>query len=357
MLDGGPTELTNVVRAALGQIEGFQRVGLRADTEVMVEPDIIGDLTLMVAELLENAVSFSPAGSPVEVVVRTDGDDALIVVADHGLGMSADRIAEENARLIRRERLDLVPTKVLGLFVVGTLARRWDIDVTLARTPGGGVTAEITIPATLLLRMSSLASGGSANTGYTELGSGAGSTAATGAAVAPSASSNQDQRPAPSWATSDSGPRPSITLSRPEPITPEHMRTDDEPTPLPRRVSRYETAPRAAAPAPPVTTHHAQADESATAPDDAGGSRPLRRRVRGATLRTGADDAAQQAARQAPGPPTRTPSARPSKSSRQPWSKRIATATPSRACAPRTRTTRTTRTTSRKERSSEYVDR
>ena len=302
VLDGGPTELTNVVRAALGQIEGFQRVGLRADTEVMVEPDIIGDLTLMVAELLENAVSFSPAGSPVEVVVRTDGDDALIVVADHGLGMSADRIAEENARLIRRERLDLVPTKVLGLFVVGTLARRWDIDVALARTPGGGVTAEITIPATLLLRMSSLASTGpAAHTGYTELGSGAGSTAVADTAVAPSAAANQDQRPAPSWATSDSGPRPSITLSRPEPITPEHMRADDEPTPLPRRVSRYETAPTAAAAAPPVT-HHAPADESATAPDDAGGSRPLRRRVRGATLRTGADAAAQQAARQAPRP-------------------------------------------------------
>ncbi|WP_405951253.1 sensor histidine kinase [Streptomyces prunicolor] len=299
VLDGGPTELTNVVRAALGQIEGFQRVSLRADTEVMVEPDIIGDLTLMVAELLENAVSFSPAGSPVEVVVRTDGDDALIVVADHGLGMSADRIAEENARLIRRERLDLVPTKVLGLFVVGTLARRWDIDVTLARTPGGGVTSEITIPATLLLRMSALASGGPA-------GAHAGSDKALTSAAAGAGAVNSAQdhaRPAPSWANSDSGPRPSITLSRPEPSTPEHMHADDEPTPLPRRVSRYETAQRPAAAAPPVTTHHAPADESATAPDDAaGGSRPLRRRVRGATLRTGADDAAQQAARQAPRP-------------------------------------------------------
>ena len=299
VLDGGPTELTNVVRAALGQIEGFQRVGLRADTEVMVEPDIIGDLTLMVAELLENAVSFSPAGSPVEVVVRTDGDDALIVVADHGLGMSAERIAEENARLIRRERLDLVPTKVLGLFVVGTLARRWDIDVTLARTPGGGVTSEITIPATLLLRMSALASGGSA-------GAHAGPDKALTSAAAGSGAVNSAQdnaRPAPSWAASDSGPRPSITLSRPEPSTPEHMHADDEPTPLPRRVSRYETAPRAAAAAPPVTTtHHAPADESATPDDGPGGSRPLRRRVRGATLRTGADDAAQQAARQAPRP-------------------------------------------------------
>ncbi|WP_043687702.1 sensor histidine kinase [Streptomyces xylophagus] len=298
VMDGGPTELTNVVRAALGQIEGFQRVGLRADTEVMVEPDIIGDLTLMVAELLENAVSFSPAGSPVEVVVRTDGDDALIVVADHGLGMSADRIAEENARLVHRERLDLVPTKVLGLFVVGMLARRWDIDVTLARTPGGGVTAEVTIPASLLLRMSALASGGP-----TEGHAGSGKALAATTAGSGAVNSAQDQqRPTPSWAASDSGPRPSITLNRPEPIASEHLRAEDEPVPLPRRVSRYETVTAAAAAAPPVT-HHAPADESATAPDDdPGGSRPLRRRVKGATLRTGADAAAQQAARQAPRP-------------------------------------------------------
>ena len=92
-----------------------------------MEPDIIGDLTLMVAELLENAVSFSPDGQPrrgVRARHLRRGHDACggasIVVSDHGLGMSAERLAEENARLIRRERLDLVPTKVLGLFVVGT---------------------------------------------------------------------------------------------------------------------------------------------------------------------------------------------------------------------------------------------
>lgn len=49
--------------------------------------------------------------------------------------MSPERLDEENARLIRRERLDVVPTKVLGLFVVGTLARRWEITVALSRTP------------------------------------------------------------------------------------------------------------------------------------------------------------------------------------------------------------------------------
>ncbi|WP_317452693.1 sensor histidine kinase, partial [Streptomyces sp. CBMA29] len=156
-LDASPTALTNVVRAALGQIEGYQRVSLLADTDVTVAPDIIADLTLMLAELLENAVAFSPARSPVEVSVRDGAEGALIEITDHGLGMSAERLAEENARLIRRERLDLVPTKVLGLFVVGSLARRWGVRVTLTRTPGGGVTSRVTIPATLLLLMSPFA--------------------------------------------------------------------------------------------------------------------------------------------------------------------------------------------------------
>ncbi|UJA11156.1 sensor histidine kinase [Streptomyces collinus] len=152
-LDGEPLPLSTVVRAALGQIEGYPRVRLYAASDAMVEPDVIGDLTLMTAELLENAVSFSPEGSPVEVTVRSGPEGAHIVVTDHGLGMSSARLAEENARLIRRERLDLVPTKVLGLFVVGALARRWEIGVELTRTPGGGVTAEVTLPASLLLTL------------------------------------------------------------------------------------------------------------------------------------------------------------------------------------------------------------
>nr|WP_308437836.1 ATP-binding protein [Streptomyces capitiformicae] len=158
-VEARPTPLANVIRASLGQIEGYQRVSLRSETEVTVAPDIIGDLTLMLAELLENAVAFSPSHTPVEVVVRpgtdvTEDGGALVEVIDHGLGMSAERLAEENARLIRRERLDLVPTRMLGLFVVGSLARRWGVRVTLSRTPGGGVTGTVWIPAALLPAMS-----------------------------------------------------------------------------------------------------------------------------------------------------------------------------------------------------------
>ncbi|UUU21101.1 sensor histidine kinase [Streptomyces sp. DSM 40750] len=158
-VEARPAGLANLIRAALGQIEGYQRVSLRSETEATVTPDMVADLTLMLAELMENAVAFSPSHAPVEVVVRpgtdvTEDGGALIEVIDHGLGMSAERLVEENARLIRRERLDLVPTKMLGLFVVGSLARRWGARVTLSRTSGGGVTSTVWVPSALLLTMS-----------------------------------------------------------------------------------------------------------------------------------------------------------------------------------------------------------
>ncbi|AWW37025.1 ATP-binding protein [Streptomyces cadmiisoli] len=308
VLDSGPTALTNVVRAALGQIEGYQRVELHAGTEIMVEPDIVGDLTLMVAELLENAVSFSPAGSSVEVTVHTGDAGAAITVADHGLGMSAERLAEENARLVRRERLDLVPTKVLGLFVVGNLARRWEIGVTLSRTPGGGVTAEVSIPSSLLLTMSALEPG-------------------LPQPPAIPAASGTDSGPLPATTTGGDRTRPNRTVPAPTDRTaadaaaaatssagvpsadttsqdaasagaprPGHDRREDDAASLPRRVPRRETAGGDRAPLIPK----ARSEEApgATGPDGTapGGSRPLRRRVRGATLRTPAE-ADRQAAR------------------------------------------------------------
>ncbi|MEU3294158.1 ATP-binding protein [Streptomyces longwoodensis] len=285
VLDAGPTALTNVVRAALGQIEGYQRVQLHAGTEVMVEPDIIGDLTLMVAELLENAVSFSPAGSPVEVTVGSGREGAYISVADHGLGMSAERLAEENARLVRRERLDVVPTKVLGLFVVGALARRWDVDVTLTRTPGGGVTAEVAIPSSLLLTLSTTvapAAPATATANGAEAEPAAVSTVAPAATPARSTASPSPS-PAPAPSTAPTGPTPSA----PAP---------ESAGPLPRRAPRRE--PAAAEGGAPLIPR-ARGEQPLPSGD---GPRPLRRRVRGATLRTTAEAAAQQAALRTPGP-------------------------------------------------------
>ncbi|MEV0174747.1 ATP-binding protein [Streptomyces sp. NPDC050803] len=335
-LDSGPLALTNVVRAALGQIEGFQRVRLHARSEAVVEPDVIGDLTLMVAELLENAVSFSPAGSPVEVTVGS-GDDAaaLIVISDHGLGMSTERLAEENARLIRRERLDVVPTKVLGLFVVGTLARRWDIGVTLTRTPGGGVTAEVSVPSTLLLAPAPDAAVGAApDASPVGASTDAGGPRPTVAAGAPRVSSADadGQLPAlaagaPRVSSADADGQLPVMAADAAEHAPPTVAADtaaDTPTgssatgggplpavavagneqsPLPRRVPRHEAAAedpsadhaRADRPEAPAGT---RADASPEAPAETpGGARPLRRRVRGATLRAAEHSGARPAVR------------------------------------------------------------
>jgi len=65
-ISGAPMRLTDVVRSAVGRVEGYQRVVLIAEDDAMVAPAAVGDLTLMVAELVENAVSFSPASQRVE---------------------------------------------------------------------------------------------------------------------------------------------------------------------------------------------------------------------------------------------------------------------------------------------------
>ncbi|WP_246102564.1 sensor histidine kinase [Streptomyces piniterrae] len=252
-VEARPTSLVNVIRAGLGQIEGYQRVSLRSETEVTVAPDVVDDLTLMLAELLENAVSFSPSDTPVEVVVRpgtdiTSDGGALIEVIDHGLGMSAERLDEENSRLVHRERLDLVPTKVLGLFVVGNLARRSGIRVTLSRTPGGGVTGTVWLPATLLLDV--------------------------GPATAPAPAASR------AAAVSEQPTTPERELAAPEPeLVPEPKpEPESEPDPESESESESESAPASAVPLP------VRVPAIASEPRPAQSARPLRRRVRGATL-------------------------------------------------------------------------
>ncbi len=136
-----PLALSDVVRLALGEIEDYTRVDVEVPEEIVVVPAVLADLTLLLAELMENATSFSPPHTRVTVTAAELRGGARLAVVDHGLGLAPERLAEENARLTRRERLDLAPSEVLGLFVVGRLARRHGIEVTLTDTPEGGVTA------------------------------------------------------------------------------------------------------------------------------------------------------------------------------------------------------------------------
>ncbi len=147
-----PLPLGDVVRLALGEIEDYNRVDVDVASELVVGPAAISDLVLILAELMENATAFSPPQTRVTVTGQAlPHGAARIVIVDHGLGLSPERMAEENTRLTRPERLDLTPTEVLGLFVVGRLARRQGVEVTLLATQGGGVTAAVGLPTEALI--------------------------------------------------------------------------------------------------------------------------------------------------------------------------------------------------------------
>jgi signal transduction histidine kinase len=146
-----PVPLGELIRLALGEIEDYTRVDIDVPAEMLVSPSVIGDLILMMAELMENATRFSPPQTRVVVTARTAPDGVHMSIVDRGIGLSDARLAEENARLARRERLDLAPTEVLGLFVVGRLARRHGAIVKLAHTRGGGITASLVFPTSVLI--------------------------------------------------------------------------------------------------------------------------------------------------------------------------------------------------------------
>ena len=150
-----PTALPEIVRSAVAQVEGFQSVRLGALCHVVVAAAVVSDLTLLLAELVENATSFSPPGVTVDVTA-TLTDAVLIRIVDRGVGMAPDRLAAENRRLVTRERLDLVPTASLGLVVAGRIARRHGLTVRLVSTPVSGVTAEVVLPPGLLLGAESI---------------------------------------------------------------------------------------------------------------------------------------------------------------------------------------------------------
>jgi signal transduction histidine kinase len=148
---GRPAPLANVVRAALAEVEDFGRIDLLSFDEILVASNVAADLAHLLSELMENATNFSPPETRVEVVGhRTKSEGYVISVTDHGIGMSADQIAEANESLAKPPLVGLALSRSLGFIVVGRLAGRHGISVRVMQSPSGGVTAVVTVPAPLI---------------------------------------------------------------------------------------------------------------------------------------------------------------------------------------------------------------
>jgi signal transduction histidine kinase len=150
---GQPVTTTDVLRAAVSEIEQYQRVVVQPPPTAKIVGYAASDLMRLIAELLDNATAFSAPETRVTVATRITENGFLSVdILDKGIGMNEAEVAEANIRLTEAVSVDLATSRRMGLFVVGRLASRHRIGVTLH---GGkdivGVRATVTVPAELVM--------------------------------------------------------------------------------------------------------------------------------------------------------------------------------------------------------------
>jgi len=145
-----PLPVTEVIRAALSEVEDYRRAALRRVDEVLITGSMVSELAHMLAELLENALSFSPPDLEVEIYGRKLGSKYMLAVVDHGVGMTREQLDRANARLHGEEDFILAPTRFLGHYVVGQLAQRLGVEVELTVSPVNGIVARLLLPEDLL---------------------------------------------------------------------------------------------------------------------------------------------------------------------------------------------------------------
>jgi hypothetical protein len=140
-----------VLRAAASEIEDYSRVVLDVQQGVCVSGSAATDTVHLVAELLENATTFSPQTTQVIVSGHAVvGGGSLVTITDGGPGMSEEELALFNWQLDNPAPADMAVARRMGLFAVALLAARHGIMVTLSRPPDGGTTAEVYLPAALI---------------------------------------------------------------------------------------------------------------------------------------------------------------------------------------------------------------
>ncbi|MEV0899911.1 nitrate- and nitrite sensing domain-containing protein [Actinoplanes sp. NPDC049802] len=145
-----PLPLTDVIRAAVSEVEEYRRVSLRRLDEALVAGSVVSGLAHMLAELIENGLAFSPPDLDVEIHGRLVDAGYLIAICDQGVGMSEDELDRANRRLRGEGDFLTAPARFLGHYVVGRLAAEMGIDVQLARSAVTGVTARVSLPVGLL---------------------------------------------------------------------------------------------------------------------------------------------------------------------------------------------------------------
>ncbi|MGW6425441.1 ATP-binding protein [Nocardia sp. NPDC055053] len=150
-----PVPLSDMLWSAVSQVEDYQRVEIGNVPDGVVAGESAVDIEHLLAELIDNALRYSPPSTSVAVIVGRAVDGGyLIEITDRGLGMSAEDLQTTNDRLASGGEVTIETARRMGLFVVGRLAKRHTITVSLRRTatqaPQPGITASVHLPSTLV---------------------------------------------------------------------------------------------------------------------------------------------------------------------------------------------------------------
>jgi signal transduction histidine kinase len=142
-----PVALVDVLRAALSEIEQYERVTLNVQPGIAVRGQAVSDVVHLTAELIENATAFSAADTPVTIAGHLlSSGGVLLEITDQGVGMSAEEMAHANWRLDNPPVVDVAVSRRMGLFVVARMAARHGIRVRLRPGPVGGLIALVWLP-------------------------------------------------------------------------------------------------------------------------------------------------------------------------------------------------------------------
>ncbi|HZQ31915.1 MAG TPA: ATP-binding protein [Mycobacterium sp.] len=152
-----PMTAATVISAAASQVEDYQRVVTATVADNSVVGSAAGDIVHLLAELIDNALRYSPPSSQVRVSAVHTGNRGLVIeVSDAGLGMTEADLRMANMRLESGGEVTPYSTRHMGLFVVGRLAQQHGLVVrlrsSLAGEPRSGTTAGVFIPSELLER-------------------------------------------------------------------------------------------------------------------------------------------------------------------------------------------------------------
>ncbi|KAA0098546.1 sensor histidine kinase [Mycolicibacterium sp. P1-18] len=154
--EADPVPVATVVNAAASEVEDYARIVTGDLPESEIAGVVAGDLVHLLAELLDNALRYSPPVSDVRVTAVRTGNGGLVVeVGDYGLGMTDADLRVANTRLQSGGEVNPYTARHMGLFVVGRLAAQHGLVVrlrnTIAAEPHSGTTAGVFIPAESLL--------------------------------------------------------------------------------------------------------------------------------------------------------------------------------------------------------------